>query len=51
MMEQAVDVIMTSEVGDDQAGGNTNKIVQAWWRETTQHTKRHDSHLAVDTLW
>jgi len=47
MMERAVDVMMTSEVGD------TNKIVQVCWRETIQHTKRHDSHLEVDTvtLW
>jgi len=35
MMEQAVDVMMTSKVGD----------------ETMQQTKRHDSHLEVDTLW
>jgi len=49
MMEEAVDVLMTSELGGDQQVGNMNSIVQVWWRETMQHTKRHGSHLEVDT--
>jgi len=49
---EAVDVMMTSEVGDDQVGrrheqDRSGLVV----RKTTQHTKRHDSHLEVDTLW
>jgi len=51
MMEQAVDVMMTSEVGDNQAVWRCEKIVQVWWRETMQLMKRRNSHLEVDTLW
>jgi len=54
MVEQAVDV-MTSEVGDDRAGWRQreveNKIIRVRWRETMQHTKCHDGHLDVDSLW
>ena len=31
--------------------GDTNKIIQVRWRETMQHTKCHDGHLEVDSLW
>jgi len=53
MVEQAVDVMMTSEVGDDRAGRRHEQylnIIQVWWRETMQHAKCHDSHLEVDSL-
>jgi len=49
MVEQAVDMIITSEVGDDRAGrrheqDNSGMVAQ-------EHTKCHDGHLEVDSLW
>jgi len=40
MMEQAVDVMMMSEVVKTRQVCDTNKIIQVWWRETLHHTKR-----------
>jgi len=49
MMEQTVDVMMTSEVGDDWAGWRHEQDRSGMVaRETMQHMKRHDSHLEVD---
>jgi len=50
MMEQAVDKWWKAKSATTRQVGDTNKIVQVW-RETMQHTKRHDNHLEVDTLW
>jgi len=48
MMEQAVDVMMMSEVGEDQAG---RRHKQDHLYLVTQDTKCHDSRLEVDMLW
>ena len=38
-------VLTTSEVGKV---SDTDQLIQIWWSETMQQTKRHDSHLKVD---
>ena len=51
MMEQAVDVMMTSEVGDDRAGRRHEQDhIRVLWRETMHHMKCYDGHLEVDSV-
>ena len=48
MVEHAVGVLTTSEVGDSQAGQWHNQLIQTWWSAIMQHAKHHNSHLKVD---
>jgi len=36
---------------DDQAGSNTNQLIQIWRSQTMQHSERHDRNLEIDSLW
>ena len=40
-------VLTTSEVGKV---SDTDQLIQIWWSETMQQTKRHNSHLKVDSF-
>jgi len=50
MIEQAVDVMMTSEVGNDQACRRHEQDRSGMVVQTMQHTECHVSHLEVGTL-
>jgi len=51
MVEQAVHVMMTSEVGDDRAGRRHEQHHSGMVHGAMQHTKCYDGHFEVDLLW
>jgi len=50
MVEQAVDVMITSEVGDDRAG-RRHEQDHSGIVARDHAAKCHDGHLEVDSLW
>jgi len=51
MVEQAVDVMMTSEVGDDRAGRRHEQDHSGTVARDYAAHECHDGHLEVDSLW